>query len=112
MPALNGPYIIVDPVNDSNDDVLVLLEIAASASTEEALFESLQNIFKRRSYCRIPVDDNYLMAELNAQQWFSTTMLHRQWTDRCYNTSLIARERCKENCAFSYNVFDELDSDQ
>ena len=108
MPSTSGTYIIVDPVNGSSqDEVLVLLERAANASSEEALFQSLQAIFRQRSYCRIPVTENYLRVEENAQQWYSTTMLHKQWTDRCYNESVAIREMCIENCAFAHNIFDD-----
>ena len=72
---------------------------ATRVGSEEELFQAIQQVILRTSYCRAPVSGD-LMEEIDRRsgEWETTRSLYRQWAIRCYNPYAPIRTRCRLGC--------------
>ena len=92
-------YIIPDPRPSSREEVIKAMGQATRADSEEELFQAIQQVFLRTSYCQAPVSEG-LLEEIDrrAEKWETTWKLYRQWAIRCYNQHAPICTRCRLGC--------------
>ena len=91
-------YIIPDPQPSSRKEVMEAMVEAARANSEEELFQAIQQLILKTSYCQAPASENLLEIDRMAEKWETTWRLYRQWTTRCYNQHTPMYTRCRIGC--------------
>ena len=91
-------YIIPDPQPSSRKEVVEAMLEATRANTEEEMFQAIQQVILKTSYCQAPASENLLEIDRSAAKWETTWRLYRQWAIRCYNPHTPISTRCKLRC--------------
>ena len=91
-------YIIPDPRPTPRREVIETGQAVDEAESEEQLFQAIQQVILRTSFCRAPVEI-VMATDQRGQEWESTRTLLRQWADRCYGRPNVSvRNRCRRGC--------------
>ena len=92
-------YIIPDPRPTPRREVMETLSQVEGAESEQQLFQALQQVMLRTSFCQAPVE-LVMAADNRAEEWESTRNLLRQWADLCYRRPGVAvGNRCRRGCS-------------
>ena len=91
-------YIMTDPNPSTEEEVLNALARAAQAHSMEDLFGAIREITLLTSYCRVPLNEDFLNTDRKAVAWNETQALMEQWSHRCYNPGAPIRTRCRMGC--------------
>ena len=93
-----GGYIIPDPRPTPRREVMETLGAVEEAESEDQLFQAIQQVILRTSFCQAPVE-LVMATDRRAREWESTRTLMGQWADRCYRRPGVpVRNRCRQGC--------------
>lgn len=90
-------YLMPTPTFDQPEQVGDLVREAATCTDEVRLVGLLTKIFRRTSYCRIPVTDDFLNLDRKVADFHGAMLYWDQWTHRCYRLypSGVERDDCQ-----------------